>query len=70
MTLLGTCTEMLDLTNLLNFFCWVGLFEAKIVLLLLIVIQKSDNGNSFVIVNNQESRKKVIHEGRKVIDEE
>ena len=26
---------MLDLTNLQNFFCWVALFNAKILLLLL-----------------------------------
>ena len=26
---------MLDLTDLLNFFCWVALFDAKILLLLL-----------------------------------
>ena len=35
MTLLGSCIEMLDITNLLNFFCWVALFDAKIHLLLL-----------------------------------
>ena len=35
-TLLGSCIEMLDLTNsLLTFFCWVELFDAKILLLLL-----------------------------------
>ena len=26
---------MLDLTNLLNFFCWIALFDARIMLLLL-----------------------------------
>ena len=35
MTLLGSCLEMLDLTNLLNFFCWVAVFDAKIMLLIL-----------------------------------
>ena len=35
MTLLGSCIEMLDLTNLLNFFRWVALFDAKILLLFL-----------------------------------
>ena len=32
-TLLGSCTEMLDLTDWLNFFCWIALFDAKIPLL-------------------------------------
>ena len=34
-TLLGSCIEMLDLTNLFNLFCWVELFDTKILLLLL-----------------------------------
>ena len=33
MTLLGPCTEVRDLTNLLNVFYWVALFDAKILLL-------------------------------------
>ena len=36
MTLLRSCTKMLDFTNLLNLPCFVALFEAKILLLLLI----------------------------------
>ena len=35
MTLLGSCIEMLDLTNLCNFFYCVALFDAKILLLIL-----------------------------------
>ena len=35
MTLLRFCTEILNSTNLINFFGWVGLFDAKILLLLL-----------------------------------
>ena len=35
MTLLGSCIEVLDLTKLLNFFCWIALFDARILLLLL-----------------------------------
>ena len=35
MTLLGSCKEMLDLTDLFYFFCWVALFDPKVLLLLL-----------------------------------
>ena len=35
LTILGPCKEMLDLTNLLNFFRYVALFDAKTLLLLL-----------------------------------
>ena len=35
MTLLGSCTEMLDLTNILIPFCCMMLFNAKIILLIL-----------------------------------
>ena len=33
-TLLGSCTEMSDLTHVLNFFCCVALLDVKILLLL------------------------------------
>ena len=35
MTLIGACTETLDLTNLLNCYSCIALFGAKILLLLL-----------------------------------
>ena len=35
MTLLGSCIEMLHLTNLLEFFYWVALFDTKILFSLL-----------------------------------
>ena len=34
MTLLGSSMEMLDLTKLLNYFCWITLFDARMLLLL------------------------------------
>ena len=34
MTFLGICTVMLDVTNLLNFFCLVALFDVKILFLI------------------------------------
>ena len=34
MTLLGSSMEMLDLTKLLNYFCWIALFDARMLLLL------------------------------------
>ena len=37
MTLLGSCTETLDLNNLFDFLCCMVIFDAKILLLLRVV---------------------------------